>query len=110
MNLPSSQKLLREKAHLEKGLSKKMFFENTVGASFQCYWDELMLLKCQINTNMEKMDFCFLQNVKEGVLKHSEILILGFNYFRKTIYVCGFLKLISEFYNIWIDSLWSNQE
>ena len=28
---------------------------------FKC---ELMLLKSQINTNTNKMDFCFLQNVK----------------------------------------------
>ena len=43
-----------------------------VSASSQCHWDELnaikvwelMLLKCQMNTNTKKMEFCFLQNVK----------------------------------------------
>ena len=48
----------------------------TAGAASQCYEDELMLLKCQINTNTKKLDFCILQ-------KGIEILILVsiiFNY------------------------------
>ena len=72
----------------------------------QLYKCELMLLKCQINTNTNKNGF-LLHTKWRGI----EILILSFNYSIFFIYVCRFLKL-----GLWvlqpykIISLWSNQE
>ena len=43
----------------------------TVVASSQCYWEELMLLKCQINKNTNKNGFLLPTKCLEGVLKHS---------------------------------------
>ena len=49
-----------------------------VGASSQCYWEELMLLKCEImllkckiNTNTYKNGFLLPTKCLEGVLKYS---------------------------------------
>ena len=63
----------------------------TVGASSQCYWDELMLLrcelmilKCHINTNTNKYGFLLHTKCLEGVLK----------------FMCGdFLSQVCELYN-----------
>ena len=50
----------------------------SAGASSQCYWDELMLLKwelillkCQINTNRNKNGFLLPSKCLEGALKYS---------------------------------------
>ena len=52
-----------------------------VGASSQCYWDELMLLKCelmllkfQINTNTNKNGFFLPTKFLESVLKYSHLV------------------------------------
>ena len=57
---------------------------SSAGAASQCYWDEIMLFKCelmllksQINTNTKKKDFASYQMFRKGI----EILILSFNYF-----------------------------
>ena len=72
-------------------------FIYTVGASSQCYWDvlillkcELMLLECQINTNTDKNGFLLS-------IKCIEVLILSFNYFKKNN-VCQFYN---HFVLIW---------
>ena len=51
---------------------------SSVGAASQCYWEELMLLKfelmllkCQINTNTTKNGFMLPTKCLEGVLKNS---------------------------------------
>ena len=51
---------------------------HTAGASSQCYWDELMLLKselmllkCQINTNTNNIGFLLPTKFLKGVLKYS---------------------------------------
>ena len=56
---------------------------------------ELMLSKCQINTNTNKNGFLLPTNCLEGVWKYS----LSFNYFKFSIDVCGFLSEVCEFYN-----------
>ena len=38
---------------------------------FSVYWDELMLLKCQINSNTNKNGFLLHTKCLEGVLKYS---------------------------------------
>ena len=43
----------------------------TVGASSQCYWDELMLLKCKINTKTNKNGFLLSTKCLERTLKYS---------------------------------------
>ena len=72
----------------------------------QCYWDELMLLKCklmqlkcQVNPNTNKNGFLHRTKCLKGVLK---ILILNFNYLEFYIYVCGFLKSILWLYKQYI--------
>ena len=60
----------------------RLLSPRAVGASSQCYLDselmllkyELMLLKCQINTNTNWINFCLLQNVEERVLKYSYLV------------------------------------
>ena len=53
-----------------------------------------MLLKCQINTNINRLDFCVLQNVTKGYW----MLILSFNHLNFFIYVCQFYN---NFVLIW---------
>ena len=57
----------------------------TAGASSQWYWDEVSLLKCeiislksQINTNMNKNGFRLPSKCLEGVLKYSYLVQLFF--------------------------------
>ena len=67
------------------GVTKLLSTLSSVGASSQCYWDELMLskcelmlLKCQIitDTDTNKNGFIFLLPIKclEGVLKYSYLV------------------------------------
>ena len=81
---------------------------------FQCYWDELMILKCQIKINTNENGFSVLlrwandikmpdQNkyewkwiyVSYNMFRRGiEIFILSFNYSTKNIHVCEFYKHI----------------
>ena len=59
---------------LLKLLKSKEWLKNTrlyraAGASSQCYWDELMLFKCQINTITNNNRFLLPTKCLEGVLK-----------------------------------------
>ena len=54
---------------------------HTVGASSQCYWDELVLLKCQINTNTNKSGFLLSTKCLERVLKYSCLVSIIYIFF-----------------------------
>ena len=57
------------------------------GAAPQCYYDELMLLKCQINTNTKKKGFLLSTKCLERVLKYSYLVSIILNYqFPKTMF------------------------
>ena len=70
----------------------------TAGAASQCYWDklmllkfELMLLKCQINTNTKKR-FLHLTKYLERVLKYPYLVSIIWNYqFHKTMFANFFV-------------------
>ena len=73
---------------MQRAFFTMLFFKHiTAGASSQCYWDELiplkcelMILKCQINTNTNKNGFLLPTKCLEGVLKYSYLgsIILKF--------------------------------
>ena len=79
-----------------------MKYTSTAGAASQCYLDELILLKCelmlskcQINTNTKKTGF--LQPIKclERVLKYSCLISTILNYqFPKTMFADFFVLIL----------------
>ena len=83
-NFNGRQKVWCEKVTGEKGKIDCRPFFKAAGASSQCYWDklmllkcELMLLKCQINTNTYKNYFLLPTKCLEEVLKYSYIIWYG---------------------------------
>ena len=70
----------------------------TACASSQCYWDELMLLNCQINTNSKKNGFVLSTKYLKRVLTYSYTYILSLKYLNFFIYVCQFYN---HFVLIW---------
>ena len=70
------------------GISRLSVSSISAGAASQCYQYELMLLKCQINTNTKKKGiFVSYKMFRKGI----EILILSFKYFK-----LSFLKIMLE--------------
>ena len=62
---------------------------NTVGASSQCYCDELMLLKCELikMPDQHKYELKWISASYKMFRRGIEILILSFNYLKKK-YLC----------------------
>ena len=92
---------------------KKVFDWITAGASSQCYWDELMLLKCevmllkcQINTKTSRNGFLISTKCLERVLKYSYLvsiiifLLFMFIVYNHFVLIWHFTSISSNFNSI----------
>ena len=84
-----------------KGFREQLCRTLAAVAASLCYWERLMLLKCQINTNTNKNGFLLPTKCLEWVLKYSFLVSIILNF-----YLCLQIFKVKFVTSIILDEEW----